>query len=109
MIHTLIDVLGRVCVLRRLLTALTLLRSPREGSNYTLHASNSQISKGKGKRSAALMGGGGAGGGKGAAIGALVGAGAAAAGAGLTGKGEIELGAESRISTRLRRPLELKQ
>lgn len=87
MIHTLIDVLGRVCVLRRLLTALTLLRSPREGSNYTLHASNSQISKGKGKRSAAPMGGGGAGGGKGAAIGALVDAGAGSGGRGPDWKG----------------------
>jgi hypothetical protein len=32
-----------------------------------------------------------------------------AAGAGLTGKGEIELGAEIGISTKFRQPLELKQ
>jgi hypothetical protein len=79
------------------------------GSNYTLHASyDSQTSKGKGRRSAALIGGGGAGGGKSAGIGALVGAGAGTEGAGLTGNREIELPAETRISTKLLQPLELK-
>jgi hypothetical protein len=77
----------------------------------------SQTSTGKGKRSAAVIGGGTglgaviggiAGGGKGAAIGALVGAGAGTVGAATTGNREIELPAESALSFKLAQPLTLK-
>lgn len=77
-----------------------------------------QTSKGKGKRTAAMIGGGGgagaligglAGGGKGAAIGALVGAGAGTAGAGLTGNRDITLPAESAASFQMTHSLTLKQ
>lgn len=63
--------------------------------------------KGKGKRTAGLIGGGAglgaligglAGGGKGAAIGALAGGGAGTAGAGLTGNKDIVIPAESVVS-----------
>ena len=63
--------------------------------------------KGKGKRSAVMIGGGAgggaligglAGGGKGAAIGALVGAGAGTAGAAFTGNKELSIPAESAVS-----------
>ena len=63
--------------------------------------------KGKGKRSAVMIGGGAgggaligglAGGGKGAAIGALVGAGAGTAGAAFTGNKELTIPAESAVS-----------
>jgi len=78
----------------------------------------SQESKGKGKRTAGLIGGGAgvgaaigglAGGGKGAAIGALAGAAAGTAGAGLTGNSrDIELPAESVLSFKLDQALTLK-
>jgi hypothetical protein len=73
--------------------------------------------KGKGKRSAALIGGGAglgaiiggiAGGGKGAAIGALAGGGAGTAGTAFTGNKDIVLPAESALSFKLEQPLELK-
>jgi hypothetical protein len=77
-----------------------------------------QTSKGKGKRSATMIGGGAgagaligglAGGGKGAAIGALVGGGAGTAGAALTGNNnDISLPAESAVSFKLTAPLTLK-
>lgn len=63
--------------------------------------------KGKGKRSAVMIGGGAgggaliggiAGGGKGAAIGALVGAGAGTAGAAFTGNKELSIPAESAVN-----------
>jgi hypothetical protein len=72
--------------------------------------------KGKGKRTAAMAGGGGAfgaivgglaGGGKGAAIGALAGGGAGTAGAAYTGNNDIVLPAESALSFRLKSPLQL--
>jgi hypothetical protein len=75
-----------------------------------------QQSKGKGKRTTAMVAGGGgvgaaigglAGGGKGAAIGALVGAGAGTAGA-MTGNRDIELPAESVLSFKLDQSLTLK-
>ena len=63
--------------------------------------------KGKGKRSAVMIGGGAAGGaligglaggGKGAGIGALIGAGAGTAGAAFTGNKELTIPAESAVS-----------
>lgn len=74
--------------------------------------------KGKGKRSAALIGGGAglgaiiggiAGGGKGAAIGALAGGGAGTAGTAFTGNKDIVLPAESALSFKLDQPLQLSQ
>lgn len=88
-----------------------------EGS-YDVQTSNfTQTSKGKGKRTAALIGGGGAagaligglaGGGKGAAIGAAIGAGGGTAGAGLTGNREIAWPAETQLTFKLLQPLEIK-
>jgi len=76
-----------------------------------------QTSKGKGKRTARMIGGGTgvgaliggiAGGGEGAGIGALVGAGASTAGAGLTGNRDITLPAESAISFQMTTSMTLK-
>jgi hypothetical protein len=73
-----------------------------------------QADKGKGKRSAGLIGGGGglgaiiggvAGGGKGALIGGLAGAGAGTAGAGLTGNKDIVIPAETVVTFTLTEPL----
>jgi hypothetical protein len=73
--------------------------------------------KGKGKRTATMIGGGAgvgaligglAGGGKGAAIGAVAGAGAGTAGTAFTGNKEIVLPAESALSFKLEQPLELR-
>ena len=75
-----------------------------------------QDAKGRGKRSAAMIGGGGAagaligglaGGGKGAAIGALAGAGAGTAGATMTGKRDVAIPAESVLVFKLSKPLTL--
>jgi hypothetical protein len=74
--------------------------------------------KGKGKRTATMIGGGAglgaligglAGGGKGAAIGAVAGAGAGTAGTAFTGNKEIVLPAESALSFKLEQPLEVKK
>ncbi|HEY6127622.1 MAG TPA: hypothetical protein VIW23_05510 [Candidatus Acidoferrum sp.] len=88
------------------------------GASYDLRTNvRTEASKGKGKRSAAMIGGGGAagaligglaGGGKGAAIGAAVGAGAGTGGAGLTGNREIVLPAETPLTFKLLDPLEIK-
>ena len=73
--------------------------------------------KGKGKRTATMLGGGAgvgaligglAGGGKGAAIGALAGAGAGTAGTAFTGNKDVVLPAESALSFKLEQPLEIK-
>jgi hypothetical protein len=86
--------------------------------SYDLRTTDhTQTSTGKGKRSAGMIGGGGAagaligglaGGGKGAAIGAVVGAGGGTAGAGLTGNREIVLPAETPLSFKLLDPVEIK-
>lgn len=96
------------------------LTSVTVGKNsYDLQTSDhAQEIKGKGKRSAALIGGGGAvgaligglaGGGKGAAIGAAAGAGAGTGGAALTGNKEIEWPAETPLSFKLLQPVEIKR
>ncbi len=73
-----------------------------------------QTTKGKGKRTGLLVGGGAgvgaaigaiAGGGKGAAIGALAGGGAGTAGSAYTGNKEIVLPAESAVAFTLKSPL----
>jgi len=77
-----------------------------------------RTAKGKGKRSATMIGGGAglgaligglAGGGKGAAIGAVAGAGAGTAGTAFTGNKDVVLPAESAVSFKLEQPLEIKK
>jgi hypothetical protein len=85
---------------------------------YNLHTNSmSRYLKGKGKRTAAMIGGGAGGGallggllggGKGALIGAAAGAGAGTAGAAYTGNKEITLPAESTLSFKLSEPLTVK-
>jgi len=89
------------------------------GKRYPIQTSAvERAQKGKGKRSAAMIGGGAgagaligalAGGGKGAAIGALVGGGAGTAGAAYTGKADVTLPAESALTFKLEAPLEVPQ
>jgi hypothetical protein len=88
------------------------------GKDRAIETSDATMSsKGKGKRTAVMVGGGAAGGagigalaggGKGAGIGALVGAAAGVAGAGLTGNRDITLPAETALSFKLLQPLEVK-
>jgi len=88
------------------------------GSSYTIDTSSvARSAKGKGKRTAVMIGGGAAlgaiigglaGGGKGAAIGAGVGAGAGTGGAYFTGNKDVVLPAETMLSFRLERPLEVR-
>jgi hypothetical protein len=94
------------------LTSLTL-----KGTPYKIATDHvMQQSKSRGKRSAAMIGGGGGagaliggltGGGKGAAIGALAGAAAGTAGATLTGKRDVVIPAESILDFKLAAPLTL--
>jgi hypothetical protein len=89
-----------------------------DGKDYEIQTSAPTFtSKGKGKRTAALVGGGAgggaligglAGGGKGALIGGLIGAAAGTGGAGLTGKRDINLAAETALTFKLTQPLEVK-
>lgn len=88
------------------------------GNTYKIEtAAIARSAKGKGKRTAVAVGGGAglgaiigglAGGGKGAAIGVLAGAGAGTAGAAFTGNKNIVLPAESALSFRILKPLEVK-
>jgi hypothetical protein len=89
------------------------------GKSYPVQTSSVERSeKGKGKRTATLIGGGAgvgaligglAGGGKGAAIGALAGGGAGTAGAAYTGNKDIVLPAESALSFKVLQPVEMKK
>ena len=100
------------------LLSLTLDALTIEGKRYDIRTSSPTMSsKGKGKRSAEMIGGGAAagaiigalaGGGKGAAIGAAVGGGAGTGGAAFTGNRDIKLPAETRLTFKLREPLEIK-
>src|ERR1700737_389100 len=98
--------------------SLTLTSVSIKNEDYNIQTTApSEASKGKGKRTAAMVGGGAgggaligglAGGGKGALIGGLIGAGGGTAGAGLTGNREITLPAETPLTFRLVDPLEIK-
>ncbi len=88
------------------------------GKKYDVQTTGvAESAKGKGKRTATMIGGGAgagaligalAGGGKGAAIGAVVGAGAGTAGAAFTGNKNITLPAETSLGFKLTQPLEVK-
>lgn len=90
-----------------------------DGATYQVRTSTlERVEKGKGKRSAVFIGGGAglgaligglAGGGKGALIGGLAGAGAGTAGAGLTGKKNIYIPAETALTFRLTRSVQVSQ
>jgi hypothetical protein len=89
------------------------------GKDYEIQTSAPTMSsKGKGKRTAVMVGGGAAGGaaigaiaggGKGAAIGALIGAAAGTGGAGFTGNRDITLPAETALDFKLLQPVDIKQ
>jgi hypothetical protein len=100
-------------VLKLALSSVTI-----DGDAYDVKTSAvSRYLKGKGKRTAVMVGGGAGcgallgglmGGGKGALIGAALGAGAGTAGAAYTGEKEIVLPAESTLSFKLSEPLTVK-
>ena len=99
--------------------ALELTNITVAGRDYEIQTSGATMSsKGKGKRTAAMVGGGAAGGaaigavaggGKGAAIGALIGAAAGTGGAGLTGNRDITLGAETPLDFKLLQPVSIRE
>ena len=98
---------------------LTLTSVTVNGKDHEIQTSGATMSsKGKGKRTAVMVGGGAAGGaaigavaggGKGAAIGALIGAAAGTGGAGLTGNRDITLSAETPLDFKLLEPVTIKQ
>ena len=97
---------------------LTLVGIEVNGTSYDVHTTApNETSTGKGKRTAAMVGGGAgggaaigalAGGGKGALIGGLIGAAAGTGGAGLTGNRDIVLKPETPITFKLVDALEIK-
>jgi len=99
--------------------SLTLVSVTVNGVSHEITTSHPTMTrKGKGKRTAALVGGGAgagaiigalAGGGKGAAIGAAVGAGAGTGGAAFTGNRDISLPAETGLTFKLLKALEVKE
>lgn len=99
--------------------SLTLTSVTVGGKDYEIQTSApTMATKGKGKRTAAMVGGGAAGGaligglaggGKGAAIGGLIGAAAGTGGAGFTGNRDITLRAETALNFKLLQPVEIKQ
>jgi hypothetical protein len=98
---------------------LTLVSVEINGVEHSIHTTSpNETSKGKGKRTAAMVGGGAgggaaigavAGGGKGALIGGLIGAAAGTGGAGLTGNRDITLPAETPLTFKLVDPIEIKR
>jgi hypothetical protein len=101
------------------LLALKLTSVTVNGKDHEIQTSAAMTSsKGKGKRTAVMVGGGAAGGagigaiaggGKGAAIGALIGAAAGTGGAGFTGNRDITLAAETALDFKLLEPVHIKQ
>jgi hypothetical protein len=99
--------------------SLTLTSITVNGREHEIQTSSAMTSsKGKGKRTAVMVGGGAAGGaaigavaggGKGAAIGALIGAAAGTGGAGFTGNRDITLPAETALDFKLQEPVTIKQ
>jgi hypothetical protein len=99
--------------------ALELTSVTVNGKEHEIQTSGATMSsKGKGKRTAVMVGGGAAGGaaigavaggGKGAAIGALIGAAAGTGGAGLTGNRDISLAAETALDFKLLQPVTIRQ
>ena len=99
--------------------ALQLTSITVHGKDYEIQTSSAAMSsKGKGKRTATMVGGGAAGGaaigaiaggGKGAGIGALIGAAAGTGGAGLTGNRDITLAAETALDFKLTQPVSIKE
>ncbi|HEY2461230.1 MAG TPA: hypothetical protein VGI16_10485 [Candidatus Acidoferrum sp.] len=99
--------------------SLTLTSIAVNGRDYDVRTTSpEETTKGKGKRTGAMVGGGAgggaligglAGGGKGALIGGLIGAAAGTGGAGLTGNRDLVLPAETVISFRLVEPLEIRR
>jgi hypothetical protein len=98
--------------------SLTLTNVSVRNQTYEIETTApSETSTGKGKRTAALAGGGAgggaligglAGGGKGALIGGLIGAAAGTGGAGFTGNRDITVNAETLLNFKLVQPLEIK-
>ncbi len=99
--------------------SLTLTSVTIDGKEHEIRTSSPTMSsKGKGKRTAVMVGGGAAGGagigaiaggGKGAAIGALIGAAAGTGGAAFTGNRDITLPAETALTFKLTEPLEVRK